>query len=50
MDRQIKDFVRERIAEHRETFDEDNIRDFTDLYIKAGRCGDEGGAMTGRYE
>lgn len=30
---QIMDFVEDRIQEHRNTFDEDNLRDFIDAYI-----------------
>ena len=48
MNHQIKVFIRKIIAEHRETFDEDNVRDFIDLYLKAERCGDDDGAFTGR--
>ena len=48
-DRQVKDFVRERIAEHRDTFDEENVRDFIDVYLKAEKDGDETGALTGKY-
>ena len=50
MDRQIKDFVRKIITEHRETFDEDNVRDFIDIYLKAEKRGEESGALTGNYE
>ena len=31
----IKDFVREEIRKHRETYDENNIRDLVDLYLEA---------------
>ncbi len=31
----IETFVHEIIAEHRETYDANNIRDLIDLYIKA---------------
>ena len=47
-DRQIKGFVREGIAEHRDTFDEENVRDFIDVYLKAEKDGDETGALTGK--
>ena len=48
MNRQIKNFIRKIISEHRETFDEDNMRDFIDLYLKAEKSGDEDGAFTGK--
>ncbi|KAK2183890.1 hypothetical protein NP493_293g04077 [Ridgeia piscesae] len=46
IDRDIKEFVRKKTAEHRETFDEQNIRDFIDIYIKAEKDGEENGALT----
>ncbi len=30
----FREFVHRRVAEHRETYDENNIRDFIDLYIQ----------------
>ena len=40
--------MRERIAEHRDTFDEENVRDFIDMYLKAEKDGEETGALTGK--
>ena len=40
--------MRKRIAEHRDTFDEEeNVRDFIDMYLKAEKDGEETGALTG---
>ena len=50
IDRDIKEFVRKKMAEHRETFDEHNIRDFIDIYIKAEKGGEENGALTCKNE
>ena len=41
--------MRKRIAEHRDTFDEENVRDFIDMYLKAEKDGEETGALTGKY-
>ena len=41
--------MRKIISEHRETFDEDNMRDFIDLYLKGEKSDDQDGALTGRY-
>ncbi|KAK2176565.1 hypothetical protein NP493_655g00003 [Ridgeia piscesae] len=46
VDREIRDFVRKRIDEHRDTFDGDNVRDFIDLYLKTEQSGEESGAFT----
>ena len=43
----MKAFIRKRIAEHRETFNEDNVRDFVDVYLNVEKSGDETGALTG---
>ena len=48
MNRQIKDLIRKITSEHRETFDEDNMRDFIDLYLNAEKIGAEDGAFTGK--
>ncbi|XP_060581270.1 cytochrome P450 2B4-like [Ruditapes philippinarum] len=37
----IRKYIYELIDEHEATFDEDNIRDFVDLYIKTSRLKDE---------
>ena len=50
IDRDIKEFVRKKTAEHRETFDEQNIRDFIDIYLKAEKDGEENGALTCKNE
>ncbi|KAI0210929.1 Cytochrome P450 2J2 [Lamellibrachia satsuma] len=42
----IQMFVREEILNHRETFDEGNIRDFIDIYLKAEKEEDRTGALT----
>ena len=47
--RDIKTFVRKMIAEHRGTFDEDNIRDFIDLYLKTEKSGETSRAMSGMF-
>ncbi len=31
--RETRDYIRKRIAEHMDTFDEENMRDFIDIYI-----------------
>ena len=49
MHRDTRAFVRKMIAEHRETYDEDNIRDFIDLYLKTEKLGETDGAMSGMY-
>ena len=49
-DRDIKEFVRKKTAEHRETFDEHNIRDFIDIYIKAEQDEEENEALTRKNE
>ena len=49
LDRETKDFVRTVIAEHRDTFDKDNIRDFIDIYLAAEKSGEETGALTGHW-
>ena len=41
--------MRKRIAEHRDTFDEENVRDFIDMYLNAEKNGDETGALTSKY-
>ena len=46
--RETRAFIRKRVAEHMDTFDEDNMRDFIDLYIKTVKSGETSGAMTGR--
>ncbi|KAI0226764.1 Cytochrome P450 2C20 [Lamellibrachia satsuma] len=46
VDREAKDFVRKIIAEHRDTFDEDNVRDFVDIYLKTEKRENESGALT----
>ena len=33
--RHMQHFLRKKIAEHRDTFDADNIRDFLDLYLES---------------
>ena len=33
-DRKLQEYFRVRIAEHQETFDANNIRDFIDMYLK----------------
>ena len=38
----IKEFILERIKEHEDSFDENNIRDFVDLYIQVTRDSKEG--------
>ena len=50
IDRDIKEFVRKKTDEHRETFDEYNIRDFIDIYIKADKDEEENGALTSKNE
>ena len=47
-DRKTKVFVRKCIAEHRESFDEDSLRDLIDIYLKAEKDGGETGALTGK--
>ena len=47
MHRETRAFIRKRIAEHMDTFDEDNMRDFIDLYLKTEKSGETSGAMTG---
>ena len=49
MDREAKDFVRKIIAEHRDTFDDDNVRDFIDIYLKTEKHENKSGALTGKY-
>ena len=46
--RETRDYIRKRIAEHMDTFDEDNMRDFIDLYLKTEKRGATSDAMTGR--
>ena len=41
-------FIRKRIDEHMDTFDEDNMRDFIDVYLKTEKGGATNDAMTGR--
>ena len=48
-DREIRDFLRKRIDEHRDTFDGDNVRDFIDLYLKTEQSGEETGAFSCKY-
>ena len=50
IDHDIKKFVRKKTAEHRETFDEHNIRDFIDIYIKAEQDEEENEALTRKSE
>ena len=40
--------MRKRIAEHRDTFDEENVQDFIDMYLKAEKDREETGALTGK--
>ena len=47
---ETKSFIRKRIAEHKETFDADNLRDFIDLYLKTETSGETSGAMTGMIQ
>ena len=49
VDREIRDFLRKRIDEHRDIFDGDNVRDFIDLYLKTEQSGEESGAFSGKY-
>ena len=45
-----RSFARRRVKEHRQTYDEQNIRDFVDLYIQAGQADSNDRAYTGeRY-
>ncbi|KAI0237362.1 Cytochrome P450 2U1 [Lamellibrachia satsuma] len=46
VDCEIKEFVRKRISEHRETFVEASLRDFIDFYIKAEKLGEDSGAFS----
>jgi len=50
IDRDIKEFVRKKTDEHRETFDEHNIRGFIDIYMKAEKDKEENGALTCKNE
>ena len=43
------DYVAERLREHEETFDPDNIRDFMDLHIQMKRSGEHKETLTGKY-
>ena len=45
--RETRAFIRKRVAEHKATFDEGNMRDFIDLYLKTEKSGETSGAMTG---
>ena len=47
-DRKTKVFIRKCISEHRESFDEDSLRDLIDIYLKAEKDGEESGALTGK--
>ena len=49
VEREIRDFLRKRIDEHRDTFDGDNVRDFVDLYLKTEQSEEESGAFSGKY-
>ena len=46
-DRRTKVFIRKCIAEHRESFDGDSLRDLIDIYLKAEKDGEESGGLTG---
>ena len=47
--KRLKDFIRSQIKEHRETFDQDDIRDFVDLYLRSHETpGNK--HITGTYE
>jgi len=37
----MNDYVDKQIQEHESTFDNDNIRDFIDFYVRTIRHGDE---------
>jgi len=41
----FKDYILAHVAEHRETFDPDNIRDFIDLYLEAERNMEDAGVL-----
>ena len=43
-------FIGKIIAQHNETYDEDNMRDFIDLYLKTEKSGETSGAMTSTYD
>ena len=47
-DTEAKAFVAKCIAEHRDTFDEDNLRDFIDIYLKVEKEKNESDALTGK--
>ena len=46
--KRLIDYVAERLKEHEETFDPDNIRDFMDLHIQMKRSGEHKETLTGR--
>ena len=50
MRRETKAFIGKIIAQHNETYDEDNMRDFIDLYLKTEKSGETSGAMTSMYD
>ena len=41
MVRNMEAYVEKQIQEHESTFDNDNIRDFIDFYVRTTRHGDE---------
>jgi len=45
---EAKAFVAKCIAEHRDTFDEDNLRDFIDIYLKMEKDEHKNEAFTGK--
>ena len=46
-DKRLEEYISKRIAEHRETFDPDKLRDFIDLYLKVNHEGHKAEVVTG---
>ena len=46
-DRMMRRYIRGRIAEHRATYDPENIRDFLDLYLRTADQGEDSDIYTG---
>ena len=47
--KRLKDYIRSQIQKHRETFDQDDIRDFVDLYLRSHETSGNK-HITGTYE
>ena len=47
-DKHLEKYISQRIAEHKETFDPDKVRDFIDLYLKVNSEGHKAEAITGK--